>query len=36
VIRLDGRPLDYNARDTILISQFLAYGERSRRLTYLV
>jgi 3'(2'), 5'-bisphosphate nucleotidase len=36
VIRLDGRPLDYNARDTILNPEFLAYGDRSRRWTELL
>jgi 3'(2'), 5'-bisphosphate nucleotidase len=36
VIRLDGRPLDYNARDTILNPEFLAYGDRSRRWTDLL
>jgi 3'(2'), 5'-bisphosphate nucleotidase len=36
VIRLDGRPLEYNARDTILNPEFLAYGDRSRRWTDLL
>ena len=36
VIRLDGRPLDYNARETILNPEFLAYGDRSRRWTDLL
>jgi 3'(2'), 5'-bisphosphate nucleotidase len=36
VIRLDGRPLDYNARDTILNPEFLAYGDRSRSWTELL
>ncbi len=36
VVRLDGRPLDYNARDTILNPEFLAYGDRSRRWTDLL
>jgi 3'(2'), 5'-bisphosphate nucleotidase len=31
VVRLDGQPLDYNARDTLLNPEFLAYGDRSRR-----
>jgi len=36
VIGLDGRPLRYNARDTILNPEFLAYGDRSRRWTDLL
>jgi 3'(2'), 5'-bisphosphate nucleotidase len=36
VIRLDGQPLDYNARDTLLNPEFLAYGDRTRRWTDLV
>jgi 3'(2'), 5'-bisphosphate nucleotidase len=31
VVRLDGTPLEYNARETILNPEFLAYGDRSRR-----
>jgi 3'(2'), 5'-bisphosphate nucleotidase len=36
VIGLDGRPLTYNARDTILNPEFLAYGDRGRRWTDLL
>ena len=36
VVRLDGTPLEYNARETILNPEFLAYGDRSRRWTDLL
>jgi 3'(2'), 5'-bisphosphate nucleotidase len=36
VIRLDGQPLDYNARETILNPEFLAFGDRNRRWTDLI
>jgi 3'(2'), 5'-bisphosphate nucleotidase len=36
VIRLDGQPLEYNARETILNPEFLAFGDRSRHWTDLV
>jgi 3'(2'), 5'-bisphosphate nucleotidase len=36
VTRLDGTTLDYNARDTILNPEFLAYGDRRRRWTDLL
>jgi 3'(2'), 5'-bisphosphate nucleotidase len=36
VVRIDGKPLDYNARDTLLNPEFLAYGDRTRRWTDLV
>jgi len=36
VTRLDGQPLHYNARDTLLNPEFLAFGDRSRNWTGLL